>query len=42
MGFNMKVISEEYGSRVGYQMGDKILTYSTLTAYSVRTPTVDY
>jgi hypothetical protein len=42
MSFNMKFISEEYGSRIGYQMGDKILTYSTLMAYSVRTPSGEY
>ena len=34
----MKTIAREYADRVGYQIGDKIFTYSVLTAYSLRIP----
>jgi hypothetical protein len=34
-GHDMKYISEELGDRVGYQIGDKIFTYSTIIAYSL-------
>ncbi len=34
----MKTIAREYGDRVGYQIGDKIFTYSTLVAFSLLNP----
>jgi hypothetical protein len=37
-GHDMKYISEELGDRVGYQIGDKIFTYSTIIAYSLVNP----
>jgi hypothetical protein len=37
-GRDMKYISEELGDRVGYQIGDKIFTYSTIIAYSLASP----
>jgi hypothetical protein len=35
MNYDMKYISEELGDRIGYQIGDKIFTYSILIAYSL-------
>jgi hypothetical protein len=34
-GFEMKYISNEIGDRIGYQIGDKVFTYSTIIAYSL-------
>jgi hypothetical protein len=34
-GHDMKYISEELADRLGYQIGDKIFTYSTIIAYSL-------
>lgn len=38
LGVEMKTIAREYADRVGYQIGDKIFTYSTLVAFSLLTP----
>mmetsp|Transcript_12931 Transcript_12931/g.13968 ORF Transcript_12931/g.13968 Transcript_12931/m.13968 type:complete len:954 (+) Transcript_12931:39-2900(+) len=38
LGVEMKTIAREYADRVGYQIGDKIFTYSTLVAFSLLNP----
>lgn len=39
LNLDMRVISRDSSDRIGYQIGDKIFTYSVLTAYSLRNPT---
>lgn len=35
---DMKEIASQYGDRVSYQIGDKIFTHTTLSAYSLLSP----
>lgn len=39
LNLELRDISRLYGDRVGYQIGNKLFTYSVLTAYSLRNPT---
>jgi hypothetical protein len=35
---DMKIIASDYGDRVGYQIGNKIFTLTTVSAYSLLSP----